>query len=146
MAPRKWLSHDLQKVPSPLLPRQAGFIVGMFVEHASPVDRERQSARETSLDVAIAERLALYAATRTENEKSRNGGDCLFEAPYLWRLIRRNSGRQLASLSAKVQAYEDVIRKLSNRFGVSDEQLVNIALAVVSMLARLEPSSPSEMK
>lgn len=39
--------------------------------------------------------------------------------------------RQLASLSAKVQAYEDVISKLSNRFGVSDEQLVNIALAAV---------------
>lgn len=39
---------------------------------------------------------------------------------------------QLASLSAKVQAYEDVIRKLSGRFGVSDEQLVNIALAAVS--------------
>ena len=41
---------------------------------------------------------------------------------------------QLASLSAKVQAYEDVIRKLSGRFGVSDEQLVNIALAVVGAL------------
>lgn len=39
--------------------------------------------------------------------------------------------RQLASLSAKVQAYEDVISKLSTRFGVSDEHLVNIALAVV---------------
>ncbi|KAJ5388477.1 hypothetical protein N7509_011018 [Penicillium cosmopolitanum] len=43
---------------------------------------------------------------------------------------REKSKRQLASLSAKVQAYEDVISKLSNRFGVSDEQLVNIALAV----------------
>jgi hypothetical protein len=42
-----------------------------------------------------------------------------------------NWKRQLASLSAKVQAYEDVISKLSNRFGVSDEQLVNIALAAV---------------
>lgn len=42
---------------------------------------------------------------------------------------REKSKRQLASLSAKVQAYEDVIRKLSNRFGVSDEQLMNIALA-----------------
>lgn len=39
--------------------------------------------------------------------------------------------RQLASLSAKVQAYEDVIKKLSNRFGVSDEQLMSIALTVV---------------
>lgn len=46
--------------------------------------------------------------------------------------------RQLASLSAKVQAYEDVIRKLSGRFGVSDEQLVNIALAAVSDLTYME--------
>ncbi|KAJ5682822.1 hypothetical protein N7462_005987, partial [Penicillium macrosclerotiorum] len=45
---------------------------------------------------------------------------------------REKSKRQLASLSAKVQAYEDVIKKLSNRFGVSDEQLVNIALAAES--------------
>lgn len=34
-------------------------------------------------------------------------------------------------MSAKVQAYEDVIKKLSNRFGVSDEQLMSIALTVV---------------
>lgn len=39
--------------------------------------------------------------------------------------------RQLASLSAKVQAYEDVIKRLSKRFGVSDEQLVNLALTAV---------------
>ncbi|KAJ5858687.1 hypothetical protein N7534_003964 [Penicillium rubens] len=45
---------------------------------------------------------------------------------------REKSKRQLASLSAKVQVYEDVISKLSNRFGVSDEQLVNIALAAES--------------
>ncbi|CAG8260312.1 unnamed protein product [Penicillium olsonii] len=45
---------------------------------------------------------------------------------------REKSKRQLASLSAKVQAYEDVISKLSNRFGVSDEHLVNIALAAES--------------
>ncbi|OQE23717.1 hypothetical protein PENSTE_c008G01500 [Penicillium steckii] len=45
---------------------------------------------------------------------------------------REKSKRQLASLSAKVQAYEDVISKLSNRFGVSDEQLVNIALTADS--------------
>ncbi|KAJ5491323.1 hypothetical protein N7539_002890 [Penicillium diatomitis] len=45
---------------------------------------------------------------------------------------REKSKRQLASLTAKVQAYEDVIRKLSGRFGVSDEQLVNIALAAES--------------
>ncbi|KAJ5523927.1 hypothetical protein N7494_010577 [Penicillium frequentans] len=41
---------------------------------------------------------------------------------------REKSKRQLASLSAKVHAYEDVIKRLSSRFGVSDEQLVNIAL------------------
>ncbi|KAJ5226286.1 hypothetical protein N7468_007511 [Penicillium chermesinum] len=41
---------------------------------------------------------------------------------------REKSKRQLASLSSKVQAYEDVIKKLSSRFGISDEQLVNIAL------------------
>jgi hypothetical protein len=46
-------------------------------------------------------------------------------------LIAFSTYRQLASLSAKVQAYEDVIRKLSDRFGVSDEQLVNIALVAV---------------
>lgn len=51
--------------------------------------------------------------------------------------------RQLASLSAKVQAYEDVISKLSNRFGVSDEYLVNIALAAVwdSILSNNDRSS-----
>ncbi|KAJ5259451.1 hypothetical protein N7478_012432 [Penicillium angulare] len=45
---------------------------------------------------------------------------------------REKSKRQLASLSAKVQAYEDVIKRLSSRFGVSDEQLVNIALTAAS--------------
>ncbi|KAJ6031866.1 hypothetical protein N7540_002598 [Penicillium herquei] len=45
---------------------------------------------------------------------------------------REKSKRQLASLSAKVQAYEDVIKRLSSRFGVSDEQLVNIALTAGS--------------
>ncbi|KAJ5819239.1 hypothetical protein N7474_004830 [Penicillium riverlandense] len=40
-------------------------------------------------------------------------------------------------------AYEDVIRKLSNRFGVSDEQLVNIALAVDSAPdLTLDPDAP----
>ncbi|KAJ5901681.1 hypothetical protein N7495_002209 [Penicillium taxi] len=51
---------------------------------------------------------------------------------------REKSKRQLASLSAKVQAYEDVIKKLSDRFGVSDEKLVNIALTA-------EPSSGLEL-
>lgn len=39
--------------------------------------------------------------------------------------------RQLASLSAKVQAYEGVIKKLSTRLGVSDEQLMSMALSTV---------------
>lgn len=41
--------------------------------------------------------------------------------------------RQLASLSAKVQAYEDVIRKLSLSFGISDEQLMNNAMSAVRL-------------
>lgn len=38
--------------------------------------------------------------------------------------------RQMASLEGKIQAYEDVLRKLSIRFGISDEQLMSFALAV----------------
>ncbi|GAD95724.1 hypothetical protein PVAR5_4370 [Paecilomyces variotii No. 5] len=45
---------------------------------------------------------------------------------------REKSKRQLASLSAKVQAYEDVIRKLSLSFGISDEQLMNSAMSAES--------------
>ncbi|KAB8255716.1 fungal-specific transcription factor domain-containing protein [Aspergillus pseudonomiae] len=37
--------------------------------------------------------------------------------------------RQMASLEGKIQAYEDVLRKLSSRFGISDEQLMSFALA-----------------
>ncbi|GAB1199190.1 hypothetical protein APSETT444_008536 [Aspergillus pseudonomiae] len=36
----------------------------------------------------------------------------------------------MASLEGKIQAYEDVLRKLSSRFGISDEQLMSFALAV----------------
>lgn len=102
----------------------------MSVEHASLVDKERRNAQETSLDVAIAERPASYAATPMENERNRNGKNACCDFP-LYGHSSGDSARQLASLSAKVQAYEDVIKKLSNRFGVSDEQLVNVALAVV---------------
>ncbi|KAH8699062.1 fungal-specific transcription factor domain-containing protein [Talaromyces proteolyticus] len=41
---------------------------------------------------------------------------------------REKSKRQLATLSAKVQTYEEVIRKMSSRFGVSDEQLMSNAM------------------
>ncbi|KAE8355325.1 fungal-specific transcription factor domain-containing protein [Aspergillus coremiiformis] len=34
----------------------------------------------------------------------------------------------MASLEGKIQAYEDVLRKLSSRFGISDEQLMSLAL------------------
>ncbi|KAL1963610.1 hypothetical protein VTN77DRAFT_8055 [Rasamsonia byssochlamydoides] len=43
---------------------------------------------------------------------------------------REKSKRQLATLSAKVQAYEEVIRKISLRFGVSDEQLMSSAMTL----------------
>ncbi|KAE8149445.1 fungal-specific transcription factor domain-containing protein [Aspergillus avenaceus] len=43
---------------------------------------------------------------------------------------REKSKRQMASLEGKIQAYEDVLRKLSSRFGVSDEQLISLALSV----------------
>ncbi|EED21370.1 C6 transcription factor, putative [Talaromyces stipitatus ATCC 10500] len=44
---------------------------------------------------------------------------------------REKSKRQLATLSAKVQTYEEVIRKMSLRFGVSEEQLMNNAISSV---------------
>lgn len=147
MAQERWLYHVLQRVPSRRSPRLAGSIVGMCVERASLVDRERQNAPGTSQDAATVEKLELSAAILTESERSRNGENCF---PTLILLAPLNAdthasshfGRQLASLSAKVQAYEDVIRKLSNRFGVSDEQLVDIALAVVRSLTRLQLTEP----
>lgn len=52
--------------------------------------------------------------------------------------------RQLASLSAKVQAYEDVIRKLSSRLGVSDERLMSIALAAeIPLELNVQSNMPS---
>ncbi|PYI00235.1 fungal-specific transcription factor domain protein [Aspergillus sclerotiicarbonarius CBS 121057] len=38
--------------------------------------------------------------------------------------------KQLASLEAKIQTYEDVLQNLSSRFGVTNEQLMNLALTV----------------
>ncbi|EAW07246.1 CeGAL family transcription factor [Aspergillus clavatus NRRL 1] len=64
---------------------------------------------------------------------------------------REKSKRQLASLSAKVQAYEDVIRKLSSRFGVSDERLMSLALAAgapldLNMSSDMSTTSAEEQK
>ncbi|KAJ5625014.1 Transcription factor [Penicillium lagena] len=58
---------------------------------------------------------------------------------------REKSKRWAAPLQflGSLRAYEDVIKKLSNRFGVSDEQLVNIALAVDSAPdLTLDPDAP----
>ncbi|PWY88805.1 fungal-specific transcription factor [Aspergillus sclerotioniger CBS 115572] len=41
---------------------------------------------------------------------------------------REKSKRQLASLEAKIQTYEDVLKNLSSRFGITNEQLMNLAL------------------
>ncbi|RAH51731.1 fungal-specific transcription factor domain protein [Aspergillus piperis CBS 112811] len=38
--------------------------------------------------------------------------------------------RQLASLEAKIRTYEDALKNLSNRFGLTNEQLMNLALTV----------------
>lgn len=131
--PRKWLYHDLLKAPSLHSRLRADFIVGTYAEHASLADSGRQSVQETSPDAGIAERPELSAAIPMEKEKSRNGEGFVLDIFTSDAIIDSNLNieSQLASLSAKVQAYEDVISKLSNRFGVSNEQLVNIALAVV---------------
>ncbi|KAF4221464.1 hypothetical protein CNMCM6457_001866 [Aspergillus fumigatiaffinis] len=78
----------------------------MYGGHANLAGKERQNVQEINPDAGIAARLGSSAAIQMVNGKS-----------------------QKASLSAKVQAYEDVIRKLSSRFGVSDERLMSIALA-----------------
>ncbi|RAL16870.1 CeGAL family transcription factor [Aspergillus homomorphus CBS 101889] len=43
---------------------------------------------------------------------------------------REKSKRQMASLETKINAYEDILQRLSVRFGVSEEQLMGYALAV----------------
>ncbi|PYH45728.1 CeGAL family transcription factor [Aspergillus saccharolyticus JOP 1030-1] len=42
---------------------------------------------------------------------------------------REKSKRQMASLENKINTYEDIIHKLGLRFGLSEEQLLNLALA-----------------
>lgn len=37
----------------------------------------------------------------------------------------------MASLEAKIRTYEDALKNLSNRFGLTNEQLMNLALTVV---------------
>lgn len=110
----------------------------MFVEHASLAGRGRRNALVTRPDAAIVERPASSVAILTAKERSRNGEKAFSQLMVIRVDTVLHLSRQLASLSAKVQAYEDVIKKLSNRFGVSDEQLVNIALAVVRNLMCLE--------
>lgn len=128
----RWPYPGWLKEPSQHSHRQADFIVGMSVAHASLVGRGRPNARVTSLDVGIVGRLGLYAAILMENERNPKGKSAQLQSVST-RLTHPSTRkkRQLASLSAKVQAYEDVIRKLSSRFGVSDEQLMGIALNVV---------------
>ncbi|KAL2003718.1 hypothetical protein VTN02DRAFT_2621 [Thermoascus thermophilus] len=55
------------------------------------------------------------------------GAEAAFTSPGRYHR-RHREVEKLASLSAKVQAYEEVIRKLSLSFGVSDEQLMNSAM------------------
>lgn len=128
-APRKWPSHALRKVQNQHSPHPVDFIADMFVAHASPVGRERPNAPAISLAAVTAGRPASSAVTPMGKERSPNGKIHLFVLTHDY--CRPDRNRQLASLSSKVQAYEDVIKRLSSRFGVSDEQLVNIALAAV---------------
>lgn len=102
----------------------------MFVGHANHAGKGRLNALETSLAVVIAEKLASYVATQMGKGKSQRGNVCSSElicckdTHMFWT-------RQLATLSAKVQTYEEVIRKMSTRFGVSDEQLLSNAMTSV---------------
>ncbi|EIT79924.1 fungal specific transcription factor [Aspergillus oryzae 100-8] len=54
---------------------------------------------------------------------------------------REKSKRQMASLEGKIQAYEDVLRKLSIRFGISDEQLMSFALAESAAESATQPDA-----
>lgn len=87
---RKWLSLALQKVQNRHSHHLVDSTVDMFVEHASPVDRERPSALVISLAVAIVGRLASFAATLTGKERSRNGKIYRFISinSRLWKLTR----------------------------------------------------------
>ncbi|RLL97100.1 hypothetical protein CFD26_103501 [Aspergillus turcosus] len=95
------------------------FIAVTYVGHANLAGKERQNVQGINPDAGTAARLESSAAIQMVKGKS-----------------------QRASLSAKVQAYEDVIRKLSSRFGVSDERLMSIALAAEMPL---ELNVPSDM-
>lgn len=71
--PRRWPFHDLQREQIQPLPHLADSTVGMCVEHAKVVAREKPNALVTSQDVVIAGRLASFAAIPTVKERSRNG-------------------------------------------------------------------------
>ena len=107
----------------------------MFVEHANLVGRERQNAQGISLGAAIAGKLGSYAVTLMGRGRSQKG--VFPQLPFHTRTVLRIRARQLATLSAKVQTYEEVIRKMSSRFGVSDEQLMSNAISSVCLTASM---------
>lgn len=106
----------------------------MFVEHASHADRERQNAQGISLDAGIAGKLESYAAILMGRGRSQRG--VLSQLSCHTLTVLRICTRQLATLSAKVQTYEEVIRKMSLCFGVSDEQLMSNTISSVCLTAR----------
>jgi hypothetical protein len=107
----------------------------MFVEHASHAGRERQNVRGISLDAVIAGKLGSYVVILMGRGKNLRG--VLTELPCLAPTILRICKRQLATLSAKVQTYEEVIRKMSLRFGVSDEELMSNVISSVCPTASM---------
>ena len=102
----------------------------MFAEPANPAARERQNARVINPGAETAEKLGLSAVILMAREKSQSGMLNYFSMNEV-----SNDGKsQLATLSAKVQTYEEVIRKMSLRFGVSDEQLMSNAMTCVGLI------------
>lgn len=107
----------------------------MFVEHASHAGRERQNAQGISPGAATVGKQESYAATLMGKGRSQRG--VLPQLSFHTHTTLRIPERQLATLSAKVQTYEEVIRKMSSRFGVSDEQLMSNAISSVCLTASM---------
>lgn len=129
-SPERWPSQGWPKERKLRSPPPADFTADTSAAPASHVDKGKPNVPGTSLAVGTAVKPASSAATPMVNERSLNGQ--WTQLTGLWTAMMLSCNRQLASLSAKVQAYENVIKKLSNRFGVSDEHLMSIALTVVS--------------